>query len=170
MPELRWPRFWDLMCISMVIWNLRSQSEESGSGLTITEGTEGQFGATTLDLGALESSLLFCYSLTCNGLGALSCPFKMALKMGALQNSYFEAWSGCVIMFSSIILFVKFKMLLILLNANTNPDIQTMATTYGMKISMKLLKNCFPHMTMAMLMNNSWRQPAGSHYGQRNKT
>ena len=33
------------------------------------------FGAPTNDHGALESSLLFCYSLTCNGLGDLSCPF-----------------------------------------------------------------------------------------------
>ena len=53
-------------------------------------------GAPTNDLGALESSLLFCYSLTCNGLGALSCTFKMALKMGALQNPYFEAWCACM--------------------------------------------------------------------------
>ena len=50
-------------------------------------------GAPTDGLGAIESSLLFCYSLTCNGLGALSCSFKMALKMGALRNPYFEAWS-----------------------------------------------------------------------------
>ena len=49
--------------------------------------------APTNDLGALKISLLFCYSLTYNGLGALSCPFKMALKMGALQNPYFEACS-----------------------------------------------------------------------------
>ena len=39
---------------------------------TTTEGTEG--------LGVLESKLLFCYSLTCNGLGSLSCPFKMAVE------------------------------------------------------------------------------------------
>ena len=38
------------------------------------------FGAPTNGLGALENSLLFCYSLTGNGLGLLSCPFKMALK------------------------------------------------------------------------------------------
>ena len=50
------------------------------------------FPAPTNGLGALEISLLFCYSLTCNGLGALSFPFKMALKMDALQNPYFEAW------------------------------------------------------------------------------
>ena len=50
------------------------------------------FGSPTNGLGALESSLVFCYSLTCNGLGALSCPFKMTLKMGAHQNPYFEAW------------------------------------------------------------------------------
>ena len=50
------------------------------------------FGATTNGLGALEISLLFCHSLTCNGLSALSCPFKMAVKMGALQNPYFKAW------------------------------------------------------------------------------
>ena len=31
-----------------------------------------------------------CYYLTCNGLGALSCLFKMALKVGALQNPYCE--------------------------------------------------------------------------------
>ena len=48
------------------------------------------FNVPTNGLGALESSLLFCYSLTCNGLGALSCPFKKALKIGALQNPYFE--------------------------------------------------------------------------------
>ena len=41
---------------------------------------------------ALEISSLFVYSLTCNDLGALSCPFKMALKMGAFQNPYFKAW------------------------------------------------------------------------------
>ena len=44
------------------------------------------FGAPTNGLGALESSLLFCYSLTCDDFGALSCPFKMVLKMGALQT------------------------------------------------------------------------------------
>ena len=49
------------------------------------------FCAPTNGLGALESSILFCYSLTCNCLGALSCPFKMAWKMGALQNPYFKA-------------------------------------------------------------------------------
>ena len=40
------------------------------------------FGAPTNGLGALES----------NGLGSLNCPFKMALKMGALQNPHVEAW------------------------------------------------------------------------------
>ena len=34
----------------------------------------------TNGLGALEISLLFCYSFACNGLGALSCPFKITLK------------------------------------------------------------------------------------------
>ena len=51
------------------------------------------FNAPTSCLGALENSLSFCYSLTCNGLGALSCPFKIALKMAALQNLYLEGWS-----------------------------------------------------------------------------
>ena len=41
------------------------------------------FGTPTNGLGALEISLLLYYSLTCNGLGALSCPFKM--KMGAFN-------------------------------------------------------------------------------------
>ena len=36
---------------------------------------------------------MFCYSLTCNGVCTRSCPFKTALKVGALQNPYFEAWS-----------------------------------------------------------------------------
>ena len=38
------------------------------------------FGAPTNGLGALLSSLLFSYSLTCNSLGALSCPFKWSWK------------------------------------------------------------------------------------------
>ena len=67
------------------------------SGLTITEGTKRPmaFSAPTNGLGALEIGFLFCHSLTCNGLGALSCPFKMHLKMGALQNPYFKdcLWS-----------------------------------------------------------------------------
>ena len=45
-----------------------------GAGLAIIEGTP------TNGLGALEINLLFCYSLTWNDLGALCCPFKMALK------------------------------------------------------------------------------------------
>ena len=49
------------------------------------------FCATPNGHGATESSLQFCHSLTCNDLGALVCPFKMALKMGALQYLYFEA-------------------------------------------------------------------------------
>ena len=53
------------------------------------------FCAPTNVLGALESSLLFCHSLTGNGLGTLSCLFKMALKMSVLQNPYFEAWYMC---------------------------------------------------------------------------
>ena len=49
-------------------------------------------GTPTNGLGALEISLLLCYSLTCNGLGVLSGnSLKMALKLGALQNPYFEA-------------------------------------------------------------------------------
>ena len=62
-------------------------------GLTITEGTEGKWPSVPLSMavGALESRLLFSSSLTCNGLGALSCSFKMALKISALQNPYFEA-------------------------------------------------------------------------------
>ena len=36
--------------------------------------------APTNGLGALEISLLFYYSLTSNGLGALSCSIKMSLK------------------------------------------------------------------------------------------
>ena len=46
----------------------------------------------TNGLGALEISLLFCNSFTCNGLGALSCSFNMVLKMDALQNPYFKVW------------------------------------------------------------------------------
>ena len=71
----------------------------SWPGLTITEGIEGQWTSVppTNGLGTLEISLLFCYSLTCNSLGAPSCPFKIALKMGALQKPYFEAcsWHYC---------------------------------------------------------------------------
>ena len=47
-------------------------------------------GAPTNGLGAIESSLLFCYSLTCNGLNALSCPFKMALNNGCPSKSLFQ--------------------------------------------------------------------------------
>ena len=50
---------------------------------------------STNGLGALEFNLLFCYFLTCNGLGALSCLLKMALKMGALQNFYFKVCHRC---------------------------------------------------------------------------
>ena len=64
------------------VWFVMQYHQGQVPGITITEGT----GALTNGLGALESSLLFCYSLTCNGLGALSCPFKMALKTGTLQN------------------------------------------------------------------------------------
>ena len=62
-------------------------------GLTITKGTKGKWPSVpgkwpsvplSMALGALESRLLFSYSLTSNGLGALSCPFKMALEIGAL--------------------------------------------------------------------------------------
>ena len=52
------------------------------------------FGAPTITPMALvpyKFASLFCYSLTCNSLGALNCSFKMALKMGVLQNPYFEA-------------------------------------------------------------------------------
>ena len=54
------------------------------------------FRTTTNGLSALEINLLICYSLTCNGFGALSCPLEMALKMDALQNPYFNAWCVCV--------------------------------------------------------------------------
>ena len=40
--------------------------------------------APTNGLGALEISLLFCYSLIFNGLSALSCHFEMTLEIGAL--------------------------------------------------------------------------------------
>ena len=50
----------------------------------------------TTSIGTPESSLLFWYSLTCNGLGALNCSFEMTLKMGALENPYFEAWLLCL--------------------------------------------------------------------------
>ena len=46
--------------------------------------------APTNALGALEIlRLLFWFSLTCSGLDALGCPFKMVLKMGALQKFVF---------------------------------------------------------------------------------
>ena len=61
------------------------------AGLTITKGTEGHgLGPSvppTNFLGTLESNFLYCYSLACNGLGALSC-----LEIAALQNPYFEGW------------------------------------------------------------------------------
>ena len=47
--------------------------------------------APTSCLDALEISLLFCYTLTCNCLMKAMCPLKRALKMGASQISYFEA-------------------------------------------------------------------------------
>ena len=53
--------------------------------LTTTKGTMA-FSAPTNGLGALESSLLFYFSLTQPSVGALSCPFERSLKMGALQN------------------------------------------------------------------------------------
>ena len=48
--------------------------------------------APTSCLDALEISLLFCYTLTCNCLLKVMCPLKSALKMGAHQISYFAAW------------------------------------------------------------------------------
>ena len=57
--------------------------------LKITEGTKGHYCNNTKRLGTQERTLLFCYSLTCNGLGDLSCPFKMA----AHQNPYHEGWN-----------------------------------------------------------------------------
>ena len=47
--------------------------------------------APTSCLDALEISLLFCFTLTCNCLLKAMCPLKSALKMGACQISYFAA-------------------------------------------------------------------------------
>ena len=44
-------------------------------------------GAPTNGLGALEISLLFCYSLTCDGLGALKCP-KLPFYLKWPWNEY----------------------------------------------------------------------------------
>ena len=57
------------------------------SGCKIIEGIE----CPTSCLDALEISLLFCYTLTCNCLTKAMCHLKRALKMGASQISYFEA-------------------------------------------------------------------------------
>ena len=57
------------------------------SGLQLDRGHWGHcLGAPTNGLGALEINLLFCYSLTCNGLGALlkwpgnGCPLKFVIR------------------------------------------------------------------------------------------
>ena len=79
---------------SLVIWpalyhrtDLLLQIIYLSTGLTIIKAMA--FGAPTNFLGALESSLLYCYSLTCNGVGALNCPFKIALN-GCPSKSVFR--------------------------------------------------------------------------------
>ena len=52
-----------------------------------------QASAPTNGLGVLDTCFLLRYFSPGNGLGALSHSFKTALKMGALQNSCFEACS-----------------------------------------------------------------------------
>ena len=79
-----------LLIYNCVIWK---------PGLTITEGTKCHdlWGPYQLQFRALGSSLLFCHALTCNGNGALSCPFRMACPSKFLFWGLVETFRRIVI-------------------------------------------------------------------------